>query len=95
MASKSFLMNGHIHVLGQSSGHRVHGIDVQKNREVAYDAVGDAGGVECRGKSLRDIEDLVHCVLEYSVGEHGLYLKILAPILRLRMRAIVHSHQIR
>jgi hypothetical protein len=68
-------INGHIHIPGQPGGHRVQGIDVQKDREAAHNAVGNARALQRRGKSLRDIKDLFHGALEDSVGEHGFYLK--------------------
>jgi hypothetical protein len=39
-------IDGHVNVLGQPSGHRVHRIDVQEDREAAHDPVRDACSLE-------------------------------------------------
>jgi hypothetical protein len=69
-------VNRHIYIPGKSGGRRVNLIYMQVGREAPDNTNWNARFLEDRREARRNVNNLLHGTLEYSVGEHGLYLKV-------------------
>jgi len=68
-------VNRHIYVASESCRGRINLINMQIGCKTADHSDWYTRLFEQSRESCRDVNNLVHSALEYSVGEHGLYLK--------------------
>jgi|GEM_PF-6728388 len=72
---KLIAVDRHIYVASESCRGRINLIHMQIGCETADHSDWNTRFFKQGRESCRNVNNLVHSALEYSVGEHGLYLK--------------------